>query len=248
MNPERVGREFQKGTKFVHLRTPSDLMRGVPAPDPRKPVPEGVDVLGLPQVDRSGVRKTPFLQLLEGRRSRREFTSDPISPEDLAVLLWASQGILSVVDGHSLRTAPSAGARHPLETYLGIHRVEGLEPGLYRYLPFEHAVALLSEDRGFGRRLAAACLGQDFLRTCAVAFIWTSVIQRSRWKYQDRAYRYIYLDAGHACQNLYLTAEYLGMGCCAVGAFDDDAVDQCLGVDGVEEFSIYLAAAGRRGE
>ncbi|MBN2264417.1 MAG: SagB/ThcOx family dehydrogenase, partial [Candidatus Aminicenantes bacterium] len=86
---------------------------------------------------------------------------------------------------------------------------------------------------------------QAMLRTSAVSFIWTAVIERGRWKYQQRAYRYIYLDAGHACQNLYLACEALGLGCCAVAAFDDDAVDRILGVDGREEFTVYLATAGR---
>jgi SagB-type dehydrogenase family enzyme len=80
--------------------------------------------------------------------------------------------------------------------------------------------------------------------TCAVSFIWTAVIQRSRWKYQQRAYRYIYLDAGHACQNLYLTCEALGLGCCAVAAFDDDAANKILDIDGKKEFVIYLATVG----
>ncbi len=246
MDPETVGRDFQEGTKYKHSRTQSDMVRGVAMPNPRKPVPRGTEVLALPDVDRGGEEPVSFLRLLESRRSRRTFSTDPIRPEDLSLLLWATQGILSTVDGHSLRTSPSAGARHPLETYLGVNHAQDLEPGLYRYLPFEHALARLTEDSGFGGKLAAACLGQSFLEGCGVVFGWTTVFERSRWKYQQRGYRYIYLDAGHVCQNLYLASEFLGLGCCAVGAFDDDAVNDLLGIDGVEEFVLYLAAVGKR--
>jgi len=246
MNPERVGRDFQEGTKFVYMRKPSDMELGAPVPDPKKPVPSKAKVFRLPDVDRIRGPEVSFVDLLAGRRSRREFRPEPLSMDELSVLLWATQGVLNVVDGHSLRTSPSAGARHPLETYLGIHRVEGLDSGLYRYLPFRHAVAALTKDPAFGANLAAACLDQDFLDTCAVAFVWTAVIQRSRWKYQERGYRYVYLDAGHVCQNLYLTCETLGLGCCAVGAFDDDAVNRLVGADGTEEFALYLAAVGKR--
>jgi SagB-type dehydrogenase family enzyme len=125
-----------------------------------------------------------------------------------------------------------------------VNRVTDLDPGLCRYSPFGHRLVRLYDGSSIGDRLAAACLGQEMLRTSAVSFIWTAVVERGRWKYQQRAYRYIYLDAGHACQNLYLASEALGLGCCAVAAFDDDAVNWILDVDGRDEFAIYLATVG----
>jgi SagB-type dehydrogenase family enzyme len=246
MNPETVGREFQEGTKYQYVRVPSDMMRGKRMPNPRKPVPRGTEIIPLPKVKPAREADASLLRLLKLRRSRREFSSRPISQEDLSILLWGTQGVLEVVNGHSLRTAPSAGARHPLETYLAINHVKDLEAGLYRYLPFEHALAVLSIDPDFGHSLATACLEQEFLEEGAVSFIWTAVLQRSRWKYQERGYRYVYLDAGHVCQNLYLLTEHMKLGCCAVGAFDDDEVNRLIGVDGVEEFAIYLAGVGKR--
>jgi SagB-type dehydrogenase family enzyme len=125
------------------------------------------------------------------------------------------------------------------------NRVAELAPGLYRYSPSGHRLVRTSEGDAAAVSMARACLGQEMLRACAASFVWTAVIERARWKYQQRAYRYIYLDAGHACQNLYLACEALGLGCCAVAAFDDDAVDRILGVDGREEFAVYLATVGR---
>jgi len=241
----RIGEDFQEYTKYHYFFSPSDMSRGIPVPPTEKPMPPHAKQIALPEVAallaKIGIN---LFTIIRQRRSRREYSDQPLSLEQLSLLLWSTQGVQQTGYGYSLRTVPSAGARHPLETYLVINRVEQLEPGLYHYAPFRHRLVQRAEDPEIADNLAAACLGQDMFRTCGVAFIWTAVIQRSRWKYQQRAYRYIYLDAGHVCQNLYLACEALKLGCCAVAAFDDDAVNQLLDVDGKEEFAIYLATVG----
>ena len=241
-----IGEYFQEYTRYQYFFSPSEMSQGIPAPPPEKVPPTSASILNLPEISTSLPEKTKnFFDVIRDRRSRRDYMEQPITLKQLSILLWSIQGVLEFGYGYSLRTAPSAGARHPLETYLTLNQVENQKPGLYRYLPFEHKLVQLSTDPKISGALANACLGQDMLKKCAVSFIWTAVIERGRWKYQQRAYRYIYLDAGHVCQNLYLACEALGLGCCAIAAFDDDALNQILDVDGKEEFVIYLATVGR---
>jgi SagB-type dehydrogenase family enzyme len=94
------------------------------------------------------------------------------------------------------------------------------------------------------RPLQRAALYQDLVGHAQVTFIWSAIVERARWKYRQRAYRYIYLDAGHIAQNLYLAAEAFDMGVCAIGAFFDDDVNRLMGFDGTEETVIYMATAG----
>jgi SagB-type dehydrogenase family enzyme len=243
---ERVGELFQEFTKYRYFTAPSLMVRGAPVPEAEKADPPDAPIVELPAPSEILPGKTRGLfDLLRTRRSRRAYSSAPLALAELATLLWSVQGVVESGRGFTLRTAPSAGARHPLETYVMVNRVEGVVAGLCRYSPAGHRLVRLGDDASVAGRLASACLGQEMLRTSAVSFIWTAAIGRGRWKYQQRAYRYIYLDAGHACQNLYLACEALGLGCCAVAAFDDDEVDRILGLDGREEFTIYLATVGR---
>jgi SagB-type dehydrogenase family enzyme len=144
----------------------------------------------------------------------------------------------------SRRTVPSAGARHPFETYLLVNRVEGLPPGLYRYLPLEHELCLVKQADGLAAAVDAACLEQYVLKS-AVTFLWTVLPARAEWRYAHLAHRVILIDAGHLAQNLYLACEAVGAGTCAIGAYEQETLDALLGVDGEDEFVIYLATVGR---
>lgn len=180
---------------------------------------------------------------LGGRRSRRTFRGEPISRDDLARLVWAAQGTTARAGGTILRTAPSAGALYPVETYLVINRVVGIDPGVYHYSVEKTALELIKEG-SFGKALSEAALGQGMCARAAAVFCWTAVVDRCKWKYAQRAYRYVYMDSGHICANVYLAAEDLGLGFCAMGAFYDDMINELLGVDGVSETAVYLGAAG----
>jgi SagB-type dehydrogenase family enzyme len=105
---------------------------------------------------------------------------------------------------------------------------------------------VVETSHGMADRFAEACLKQPIVRESAVTFIWTCVIYRMAWRYSERAYRLVHLDAGHVCQNLYLAAEQIGCGVCAIGAFDDELMADLLGIDGVEEFVIYCATVGKK--
>ncbi|TEU10873.1 SagB/ThcOx family dehydrogenase, partial [Candidatus Bathyarchaeota archaeon] len=146
----------------------------------------------------------------------------------------------------TLRTVPSAGARHPFETYVLVNRVEGLGPGLYRFLAVDHKLQEVDLGGGIADKIADACHRQRFVKTSAATFIFTAVAYRMYWRYGERGYRYMHLDAGHACQNLYLAAEAIGGGACAIGAFYDEALNSLLGLDGVNQFAIYVAPTGKK--
>ena len=183
------------------------------------------------------------LETLQQRRSRRQFSRRPLGMKDLAMLLWAGQGITARAGNFFLRTAPSAGALYPVETYLSVHSVETLASGLYHFLPAEFCLEKLAEGN-WGRNLAEAALKQSFLARAGVVFIWSAVLRRNFSKYGHRGMRYIFMDAGHICQNVLLAAEVLGLGACPVAAFFDDDLNDLLQLDGEEESVIYLAAVG----
>lgn len=184
-------------------------------------------------------------ETLQYRRSCRRYDEAPISMQDLALLLWASQGISGRAGSFYFRTAPSAGALYPVETYLSIQNVASLPPGLYHFQPAEFGLERLTE--GFaGNSVADASLGQNFMAKAGVVFIWSAILRRNFAKYGHRGLRYIMMDAGHICQNLLLAAEGVGLGACPVAAFFDDELNRLLGLDGEEESVIYLAAVGKK--
>jgi SagB-type dehydrogenase family enzyme len=206
-----------------------------------KEYPEAAPRLVLkPQAKRQSV---DLWQCLARRRSQRRYQTRPLTREELADLLWATQGITGAAGSFLLRAAPSAGALYPVETYLAVHRVAGVEPGIWHY-QVPNASLELVQAGDYRRDLVAAGLGQDFLGSAAAVFIWTGVLDRARWKYRERAIRYLFLDAGHICQNLMLAATAQGLGVCPVGAFLDGEVEALLQVDGAAEAALYLAAVG----
>jgi SagB-type dehydrogenase family enzyme len=227
-----IGDAYQQTTKY-HRGRPSRVGKGTAEPAQGayalpKPATEGGDGVWA---------------VIHERRSIRDFRRDPITQEQLSQLVWATQGITGGRRGHAFRAAPSAGACYPLDTYLVVNRVEGLEPGLYRYNV--EAASLESVSQGdLSAAIAAACLDQEMAADAAVVFVWVAVPMRAKRRYRERGYRYIYMDAGHIGQNLHLAAVALGLGCCAIGAFFDDEVNEILSVDGLDETAVYLSVVG----
>lgn len=182
-------------------------------------------------------------EIFKKRRSIRSFSNIPVSKKQLSYLLWASTGIQREESGHEFRTAPSAGALYPIETYLVVNNVEDVPKGIYHYNIRGHYLEELKTG-DYSWDIAKAALEQEMCAVAAVVFIWTAIFQRSKCKYGQRAYRYIYLDAGHIAQNLALAAVDLGLGSCQVGAFYDDEVNTIIDVDGVDESVIYMSVVG----
>jgi SagB-type dehydrogenase family enzyme len=249
MNGTEQYRYFLKDTirKSIDFHN-TDQHRGVPAPPIEKSDDSNARRVQLPRSDQwiQTIAKADLISAISNRRSRRQFTSEALSIDELAFLLWATQGIRQPESGNlAYRTVPSAGARHSFETYLFVLRVEGIQPGLYRYLPVSNELVFISEVENMEKRLAHACLGQSFVARGAVTFIWTTIPYRMEWRYSLAAHRVILIDAGHVCQNLYLACEAIQAGTCAVAAYDQEQLDQLLNIDGLDEFSIYLAPVGK---
>ena len=222
--------------------------RGLPPPPLQKAVPPDARTIALPGQDRfDAICPAGLLQVLRRRRSVRRFADAPLSLEELAFLLWATQGVTRREgDDSTFRPVPSAGARHAFETYLYCRKVETLEEGIYRYLPLAHALLFEFAEPGLAERLSEACFGQRFVGQGAVTFVWSVLPERMEWRYGAAAHRVLPMDAGHVCQNLYLCAEAIGAGTCAVAAFDQEALDELLRLDGNDEFAFYLAPVGKR--
>ena len=241
------GYEFVEETKYPNI-SESDQRQDKPQPPYEIPVEEGKPLIELPDPETIDFGGYDLRQAIEERRSLRRYTDESLTLEQLSYLLWLTQGVKKVDEKRHVvwRTVPSAGCRHPFETYLSINRVDGLEPGLYRYVATEHKLVALRIDGKFNDKLTEACAGQRQVDTSAVTFIWAAVPYRTVWRYSERSYRYLYLDAGHVCQNLHLAAESLNCGICAIGAYDDDAADELMGFNPPEMFVIYMASLGHR--
>jgi SagB-type dehydrogenase family enzyme len=220
---------------------------GLPPPPAQKSVPPNARTVALPDPDRfDSVCTAGLLRVLRSRRSIRRFAHTALSLEELAFLLWATQGVTERHgDEATFRPVPSAGARHAFETYLFCQRVETLDEGIYRYLPLEHRLLFEFTEPGLAARISKACFGQRFVGQGAVTFFWSVIPYRMEWRYGPAAHRVLPMDVGHVCQNLYLSAEAIGAGVCAVAAYDQDALDAFLHLDGEEEFVIYLAPVGK---
>ncbi len=206
-----------------------------------KKYPPNLERFELEKADTQGGK--PLYSLLQERRSERSYKSTTISGSKLSQILWAAQGITLATEYHQFRATPSAGGLFPIETYCVINNVKDFKPGVYHYQVPYHSLVLLKEGN-YGVELAQAALSQKMLRDSAFNLVWSAMIERSKWKYEQRAYRYIYLDAGHTAQNAALAAVSCGLGSCQVGAFFDEEVNDIIDVDGKNEFAIYLSSFG----
>lgn len=239
----REYRNLLKASEKYHF---SDQNLGKPFPPAFKSFAKDTETIELPEPSASVISKGDIFELVSGRRSRRKFTEENISLEELGWLLWATQGVRKVVqDGRAVfRTVPSGGARHPFETYLFINRVEGIKPGIYHYLSNEHKLGLIKEFSDT-KQISEIAHGQTFAGECAVCFFWVAVPYRTEWRYINHAKKDILIEAGHICQNLYLSSEAIGCGTCGIAAYDQDKLDRLLELDGEDEFVIYIAPAGK---
>ena len=235
-----AGDRFQRETKYDPDKMPEHRLNWQARPELYKEYPEAAKI-ELPRFEPP--RPMSLDQALKQRKSIRDFRDKPISKGQLAYLLWASTGIQRVEAGYEFRTAPSAGALYPIETYLTVNNVKGLEPGIYHYSIRSHRLEQLRQG-SFRRQTAEAALGQGMCATACVVFLWSAVFERCKWKYGQRAYRYIYLDAGHIAENLALAAASLDRGSCEIGALYDDRANEIVCIDGIEESVICMAAVG----
>jgi SagB-type dehydrogenase family enzyme len=244
---KNTGQDFMVNSRYEHLSPAPQEGGKIPQPPLELPLPEGAKLIPLPAQETLNPPAMELRAAVEARRTIRKYAAEALTLEELAYLLWVSQGVKRVSPRPSTaRTVPSAGARHAFETYLLVNRVDGIEPGLYRYMAIEQGLVRLNAGSGIVAQVKQACLDQPQLESCAAALIWVAVVERMFWRYVERGYRYLHLDAGHVCQNLALGAEQIGSGICPIAAFDDVKLNTVLGLDGEEMFVVYLATVGKK--
>jgi len=239
---DKFGDGFQQKSKYVRDKMPRHVLDWSRKPKTYKTYPEAVKKIKLP--DPKFEESIQFWNVIKKRHSTRKFTEEPLSLMDFSLLLFGMSGINRTFPQVSFRTVPSAGGLFPIEIYPVVNNIIDLQEGLYHYDVQSHSIELLKEG-DFRGKVAEGCLDQKIAYNSAVNFIWTAVIERSQWKYLQRCYRYIYLDAGHVAQNFYLVAEALKLGACTIGAIYDDELNNFLGIDGKNETTIYVGVVGK---
>ncbi|MFA7144157.1 MAG: SagB/ThcOx family dehydrogenase [Candidatus Izemoplasmatales bacterium] len=241
---------IKKGRTFLQyddlgIEEPSDQQLKIPQP-PLVKMKMTSEQIDLPHNFADLEIDNDILKVINNRVSHRVYSDESMTLLQLSFLLWSTQGIKSIRGNKyaTLRTVPSGGARHEFETYFIVNKVEGLRPGTYHFLPLSHQIEFLSSVDDADKKLDVALFGQRWAAVANVIFFWSVVPYRSEWRYSCFAHRIILVDIGHVCQNMYIACEAIGLGTCAIGAFDRKPCDDLFSLDGEEEFTILVAPVG----
>ncbi len=184
------------------------------------------------------------------RRSVRDFTGEPLTLGELSQLLLLTYGVTGAYEFaggniQQVRAAPSGGALYPVELYVIAQQTADLPVGAYHYCVSDHALERLPDPANLAQEIETLSHYKNILVNASALFVFTAVFARNTFKYGDRGYRFILLDAGHAAQNLLLVTAALDLGAVALGGFRDDQLSAMVGADGVNEAAVYLVAVGR---
>jgi len=188
-------------------------------------------------------------ETLLNRRSRRSYPDEAISTKELSQLLWAAYGITEPQPGQEKlregkRTAPSAGAFYPLEVYVVVGKVNGIDPGIYKYVSKGHKIVQVMNG-DIRAELSTAAYKQGMIERAPICLFYSAVYERTTRRYGERGRQYVWAELGHSAQNVYLQAETLGMGTCVAGAFNDDEVKKVMQLP-PEEVPLYIMPIGKR--
>lgn len=244
------GRKFLRfldSERYKEVVPESDEQKDFPRPQFQRPYPHDAALIDLTPPDEFTIGKVPFLDIVNSRKSRRKYTAVPLTLEELSFLLWTTQGVKKVLkSGRGVqRVVPSAGAKSPLETYLVINRVEGLKPGLYRYISFDHRLLYIKPIENAEELIGKLCYDQMFVGKAPVIFFWTAVPYRTEWRYTTLSHKFIAIDLGIVCQNLYMACEAINLGTVAIGYYEQEKLDHLFELDTDQEFVVLVAPVGR---
>ena len=248
---------MESNRRFLHFFDQDEYEKEVPESDEKKnkpfplfqkPYDEKKPLIDLVPPEKFIIGKKSFLDVINRRISRRNYTEEMLSLEELSFLLWCTQGVKKTFKDKAgvLRTVPSAGAKSPFETYLIINRVEGVEPGVYRYISFSHKLLFVKSIEDAERKIGELTYDQMFVGRGAVVFCWIAIPYRTEWRYTILAHKFIAIDLGHVSENLYLACEAIDLGTVAIGYYEQKKFDAFLELDGKEEFVVLVAPVGKR--
>ncbi|MFX1454227.1 MAG: SagB/ThcOx family dehydrogenase [Promethearchaeota archaeon] len=240
---DKYGDDFQRKSKYFRGKLPQHRLDWSNKPETYKVYANAEKTILLPKLEFD--ENIVFWKVILNRQSTRRFKNESMSESQLGSLLFGMIGLTRIFPNYAFRTVPSAGGLYPIEVYPVINNVKELDQGIYHYNIPNHSLELLKKG-DYRAEVAKACLDQQIAFNSAVNFVWTALIERSKWKYLQRCYRYIYLDAGHIGQNFYLIAEALGLGACTIGAIFDDELNTLLEIDGRAETAIYVGVTGKK--
>jgi len=240
---DNYGDKFQQKSKYSRGKLPQHYLDWSNKPKTYKTYPNAIIkiILPKPQFDDS----IKFWDVIKNRKSTRKFKKEYLSLQEISLLLFGMSGLNRIFPQFAFRTVPSAGGLFPIEIYSVVFNVKDVDLGIYHYNIREHTLELLKLG-DFSMEITKGCLDQMMVANSSVTFILTAVIERSKWKYLQRCYRYLYLDAGHIGQNFYLAAEALGLGACTIGAIYDDELNNLLDIDGINETTLYVGVVGKK--
>jgi SagB-type dehydrogenase family enzyme len=246
----KEGRKFLRffdSEEYDNIVPESDEKKKISPPSFQQPIPENAHLIDLIPPEEFSIGMTSFIDLVNRRKSRRKYTSASLSLEEVSFLLWCTQGVKKVLkSGRGVRrTVPSAGAKSPLETYLVINKVEGLDPGLYRYVSFSHQLLFIKDIENAEEKIGELAFNQKFVGTAPVVFFWTAVPYRTEWRYTILSHKFIAVDLGIVSQNLYLACEAANLGTVAIGYYEQNKIDALFDLNTDDEFVVLLAPVGK---
>lgn len=239
-NGRKFMRKWQGEEEFV-----SDQMKKLPQP-PLVKEATSENIIALPKDFTAIDTKKDFLSIINGRKSNRVFTQEMMNLHELSYILWVCQGVKEIRGNNyaTIRTVPSAGARHGFETYIMALNVEGLKNGKYHYLPMQHALEFMGEQASL-EEVSESLFGQTWASKAGVILYFSCVAYRCEWRYGIHAHRPALIDAGHVGQNVYLACSALDLGTCAIAALDSEQCNAMFALDGEEEFAVYAFPIGK---
>lgn len=235
-----IGDRFHYETSLTWTGAIADAFRAKPKKPPQYKSYPSAQKIELTKPTYTGISVE---EAIKKRRSVRNYSKKPLSKAQLSQLLFAAHGVTGKMHNMALRSVPSAGALYPFEVYIVANNVQDLPSGIYHYSILDHTLELVKAG-DFRRKITDAGLKQEMLGDAAVTFVLSAIFDRTRHKYGQRGLRYVYIEAGHISQNIYLQSVSLGLGSVCVGAFLDEKVNKLIDIDGRKEAAIYLHAVG----
>lgn len=240
------GIEFLEKTRYPDFST-LDMILRIPEPEKERPIPDGATVIRLPNPHRIKITDVPVREAIEQWEPVGFFSRSEITKKDLSFLLWCMQGYRKTSAGDTMiRNVPSSGCRYPVETYFVAGEVEGLETGLYRYLPQSHRVIAERIDSDLPFAMGTASMNFKLITRAAVTFLFVGIPYRSTWALGNRGYRSVLIEVGHICQALIMASACIGCRVHPIDLFHDQMMIQLADLDPETQWPLYVGAVGKR--